>query len=85
MAIFYDEWRTGWTDLGYDVREDQYTRIKDMPDMEAIKKSFYQIVKALYTDGMLDVARLDDNIFQMGEQLGIQIPDDQPKIARFKS
>lgn len=78
----YDAWRTGYDELGYDPREDDYIKITDVPDLKGIREYFAEIVKQLYTESNLDIGRLDDRLFWIAQELGLDVPDGQPTILR---
>lgn len=82
----FDRDASSYYDASYEPDPDaEYVHQNDIPDLDDIKKAFRDIVHKLYSKDELDIAKLDDVINFIADELDIKIPDGNPQIQRIQS
>lgn len=79
MSVDYDTWKMDYTAYDYPY----IGRKTDRVDVQGLRDYFEEIIDALYSNEKLDIPKLEDRLFWIGEELGITTPDDNLKIQKI--
>jgi hypothetical protein len=62
-----------------------YIHVDNVPDLSEVKDALKIIAKELYSDGLININKIDEELSWIADELGFRLPAGKPNIQRKQS